>query len=73
MANIAADTRILTHTANVIIFLALSFAFSICPEPRSCPTIMAMASPIAKNTILKRLPIVFAILSPPTTPKPLTE
>ena len=60
-------------TAAAMILLSASFAFFISPDPRYCPTMIATASPIAINAILKMLFIVFAMFWPATTFSPLKE
>ena len=54
-------------------FRSVSFASSILPAPNSCPTIIAMAPPIERNTTLNRFETVLEIFSPATTDSPRTE
>ena len=62
-----------TTTEKAIIRPATSFASSILPAPRICPTITEIALPIAINTTLNRLEIVVEIFSAATVCKPRTE
>ena len=63
----------LDPTENVISFVSVSLASSSSPAPKSCPTRIATALPIAINTTLNRLLKVEAIFSPATASSPRLE
>lgn len=56
-----------------ISFVSVSFASFSFPAPKSCPTIIASALPIAINTTLNKFVIVEEILIPATAASPLVE
>ena len=73
ITNITSATPVQHITENTIILRSVSFASSIFPAPKSCPTTIATESPKAINTTLNRLEMVFEIFIPATTFIPLTE
>jgi len=70
---ISAPITMQSNTENVISFVSVSFASSILPAPRSCPTMMATESPSAMKTTLNRFEIVLEIFIAATTFSPRTE
>ena len=60
-------------TAKAISFRSVSLASSIFPAPRSCPTMMDTALPMATNTTLNRLEITVEMFRAATASSPLVE
>ena len=60
-------------TEKAISFLSVSFASSILPAPRSCPTMMDTAFPMEIKATLNRLEIVDEMFRPAITASPLME